>query len=163
MIVRRNNLVDKLLKKKAFLYKIRNKYYILSNLIFDSCNDEDIIAEYESIFSAIRAWETRVGKGIREERLQGQDLRVFIPHFDRIRVYCDECEEREIRAISLSEHTIPDSSGIKAGVRKRIEEFLQKLNDEENDMLELQIREFEWLSEQSICYEADRMLMKNNH
>lgn len=58
---------------------IGGKYYIISNQIFEVCSDDEIIADFESIFKEIEIWETKCGKKIRYERLGRQDLSCFVP------------------------------------------------------------------------------------
>ncbi len=48
--------------KKTFLYKIGGKYYIISNQIFEVCSDDEIIADFESIFKEIEIRKQNVAK-----------------------------------------------------------------------------------------------------
>lgn len=111
--------------KKTFLYKIGGKYYIISNQIFEVCLDDEIIADFESIFKETEIWETKCGKKIRDERLGRQDLSCFVPQFNRIRVFCDECEEKAVRKIEPNKCIIPDNTELKKEINRKLNNFLR--------------------------------------
>lgn len=118
-------------------------------MIFEECTIEEIIVDYNSLYTAINSWESRFNRDIRAERLRECDLRCFVPQFDRIRAYCDECEQQELRNLAPDNHTIPDDSMLRADIRKRLDEFMRGLSREDTDDLAIQIQDLGWLSEQS--------------
>lgn len=140
--------------KKTFLYKIGEKYYIISNQIFEVCLDDKIIADFESIFKEIEIWETKCGKKIRDERLGRQDLSCFVPQFNRIRVFCDECEERAVRKIEPNKCIIPDNTELKKEVKRKLNNFFASLSQKETESFEKQLIDMAWLCEQSIKFET---------
>lgn len=154
LYMKKHDIYKELRCKKTFLYKIGGKYYIISNQIFEVCSDDEIIADYESIFKEIEMWETKCGKKIRTERLGRRDLSCFVPQFNRIRAFCDTCEERAVREIEPNKCTIPDNTELKKEVDRKLNNFFVSLSQKETESFEKQLTDMAWLCEQSIKFET---------
>lgn len=158
----KENLYESIKNKKAFIYKIKGKYYIISNKIFEECLDNEIINEYESIYNELEEWENEYEKEIRNERLERSELERFIPSFDKVRKYCDENEDKHN---SNSEYVIPDDTSIKQEVMQKLMSFSNDLSQQEIKNIENQVSDMAWLCEQSTRFEvinySERSVRKN--
>lgn len=158
----KENLYGLIKDKKAFIYKIEGKYYIISNKIFEECLDNEIINEYESIYNEIEEWENMCEKEIRNERLKRSELERFVPSFDKVRKYCDENEDKHN---SNSGYVIPDDTNIKQEVMEKLMSFINNLSQQEIKDIENQVRDMVWLCGQSINFEiinySERSVRKN--
>lgn len=146
----------KICRQKAFLYKFQETYYVMSNMVFEECKEDDVLHTYESIFMEIEKREKELGKTIREERLNRADWQKFIPQFDEIRKYCDDRENRNFSNWKV-EHPNVNGDELNKEVERKLRTFFADMKEDEASSLENQLHQYVWLSEQSSRYEVAMM------
>ena len=77
-----------------------------------------------------------------------------MPQFNRIRVFCDECEERAVRKIEPNKCIIPDNTELKKEVNRKLNNLFASLSQKETESFEKQLIDMAWLCEQSIKFET---------
>lgn len=147
-------IYNNLLQNKPFLYKISKKYYVISNLIFEECFNNEIINIYENIFWEIIKLESIFEFEVRNTRLEKLELNHFIPLFCSVKDYCSAREQSIIREIEPNENIIPDTKEQEAKTKNEIYNFINLLSQEELMNLRSQLADMKWLFGQCNLYET---------
>ena len=77
-----------------------------------------------------------------------------MPQFNRIRIFCDECEERAVRKIEPNKCIITDNIELKKKVNRKLNNFFSCFSQKETESFEKQLIDMAWLCEQSIKFET---------
>jgi hypothetical protein len=161
MYMRKNDAYQALSKKKPYIYKIDDKYYVVGYFIFEECKNRELCDKYDQLIAVVQDLENELGKEIKEEILDAKDLRLFIPMFDSIREYCDE-QERKFREEWSLKDQLGENISIEKGVKRMVDSMFSELKDAQIEQLSAQVVDFGWLSDQSIRFEVLKIGLKNN-
>ena len=79
---------------------------------------------------------------------------MFCASINRIRAFCDECEERAVRKIEPDKCIISDNTELKKEVNRKLNNFFVSLSQKETESFEKQLTDMAWLCKQSIKFET---------
>ena len=151
--IKKNIILEELLKNKPFIYKATNKYFVISNTIFEECTDKVIKNLYDKLHYAIMSLDGEFTVDSKIKQLKIDDLKIVICEFLEIRNYCDERAERNRKEWELN-HNKNDNNSVEMDVNKRLYVWLSKNEKETIISLEHQIVDLKCLEQQSVGHDV---------